>query len=429
MVGGDKIEIPLKKDVVLIFLAAFSMAYALGSFGTVLPFAVLYLGGGDGHLGVCASMNFAVYLVGCLFIGGLLHKFRDRHTAIVGGCGMVLTFFLMFLTLLFSDRSDDVNWVGLIIFTGLAGLNGLAMSMWWPPVMGWMSSGPSGADLSRRLSTYNIFWTAGLAVSPFFAGMLSEVSPIWALLMSVVFGVAGWLFILSAGRGKADLREKVNSAWVNCANSGDGDGVNGVGYPAGLGRLLLASRFALVGSLVCVALLRTQVAVLFKKDLGLSESEFGFVTSALFIAYAVMFFTLSRTARWHYRLLPFLGVQLLVLVFCGMVIVGSLFEFGFWYFIFAALTLGVVKPFLFLSHQYYALCGARKRSVQMAIHEILLAAGFIIGALAGGFIAESFSRRVGPYLFAGVVMVMVMIVEGFILFGGKKGAQRGEATD
>lgn len=47
----------------------------------------------------------------------------------------------------------------------------------------------------------------------------------------------------------------------------------------------------------------------------------------------------------------------------------------------------------------------------MALHEILLSAGQIIGFVAGGYLADFFGRRVVPYWFGLFVIVIGMAAQ------------------
>jgi MFS family permease len=69
------------------------------------------------------------------------------------------------------------------------------------------------------------------------------------------------------------------------------------------------------------------------------------------------------------------------------------------------MVMGSGFGFAYSSHLYYGACGSRKRSARMAIHEVTLSLGVIVGSGAGGYL----SVNVGdywPYWFAIVVLTL-----------------------
>ena len=50
--------------------------------------------------------------------------------------------------------------------------NGAATAFYWPYLMGWVSIGYEGKQLSRRLGLYNISWSLAACLGPFLGGVL-----------------------------------------------------------------------------------------------------------------------------------------------------------------------------------------------------------------------------------------------------------------
>jgi len=81
--------------------------------------------------------------------------------------------------------------------------------------------------------------------------------------------------------------------------------------------------------------------------------------------------------------------------------------------------------FAYSSHLYYGACGSRKRSAPMAIHEVTLSLGVIVGSGSGGYISEHFGPYY-PYWFA-LIILGFGIAAQTIIWGVVKTERRGQA--
>jgi len=82
-----------------------------------------------------------------------------------------------------------------------------------------------------------------------------------------------------------------------------------------------------------------------------------------------------------------------------------------WVFIAAAGIIGIAEGFIYASHLFYNVSGAKSRNGLMALHEFLLSAGFVIGSLTGGHLSDSFGRYM-PYWFGLFAVLGAMILQG-----------------
>lgn len=375
-----------------IYMAAFFMSFYGGIYIVSIPFVIAFLGGTDKDLGLCASLGFVSYLVGCTATGPLLDRFNPRRLAQFGSVVVAISASALFMIVLLSVRGYNLpNPVVLAIITSM--LSGLLTSIYWPPIMGWLSTGHEGSDLNRRLGTYNMSWSAGLAVSPFFAGLLVESSLVTALFAAIIFAALAFVAVTLAH--PPELQEAQRNSNYNSQVFID---------PASslLPRFRWMARIALVTVFTCVGLMKTQLALLFTMELGFSKSQFGAATAIMWLVNCFAFFTVSKTHIWQYRLLPSILAQLAVLLSMLMIIEGSL---PITFFLVAVL-MGLGQAFTYISHQFYAASQSTKRSGSMAVHEILLSAGQIIGFVAGGYLADFFGRRAVPYWFGFFVIVI-----------------------
>jgi len=384
------------------------MSFYGGIYIVCMPFVIASVGGTDKDLGLCASMGFVSYLMGCIGTGPLLDRFNTRRLAQVSSGVVTISTAALLMIVLLSGRGYNLpNPVMLVIITAM--LSGLLTSIYWPPIMGWLSTGQEGRDLNRRLGIYNMSWSAGLAISPFLGGLLVESSIVMALFAAIVFAALAFVAVTLAhppclGEGPAGVPTEIQGAQ---RNSNDNSQVFLGPASFLLVRFRWMSRIALVTVFTCVGLMKTQLALLFTMELGFSKSHFGTVTAIMWLITCLVFFTASRTHIWHYRIVPSILAQLSVLLSMLMIIECSLPTAFF----VVAVLMGLGQAFIYISHQFYAASQSTKRSGSMALHEILLSAGQIIGFVAGGYLADFFGRRVVPYWFGLFVIVTGMAAQ------------------
>jgi MFS family permease len=368
-----------------IYMAAFFMSFYGGIYIVSIPFVIAFLGGTDKDLGLCASMGFVSYLMGCICTGPLLYRFNARRLAQVGSLVVTASVAVLLAIVVLNMRGCDLpHPVTLVIITSM--VSGLLTSIYWPPIMGWLSTGYEGSDLNRRLGIYNMSWSVGLAVSPFLGGLLVEFSIATSLFAAVIFAALAFVAVTLAHPPEleGEQRESKDDSQVFLG-------------PASslLVRFRWTSRIALVTVFTCVGLMKTQLALLFTMELGFSKSQFGAATTVMWLFSCLVFFAASKTHIWQYRLVPLILAQMAVVLSMLMIIEGSRM---LTFFLVAALV-GLGQAFSYISHQFYAASQSTRRSGSMAMHEILLSAGQIMGFLVGGYLADFFGRRTVPYWF------------------------------
>jgi predicted MFS family arabinose efflux permease len=110
------------------------------------------------------------------------------------------------------------------------------------------------------------------------------------------------------------------------------------------------------------------------------------------------FLTLTAAGRahfWHFKPVLLLGVPVALAVSVLLLVFGG----TFWVFEVSFVIMGCAFGFAYSSHLYYGTCGSKKRSKQMAIHEVTISLGVIIGSGTGGYLAKNFGTY-HPYWFA-----------------------------
>jgi predicted MFS family arabinose efflux permease len=178
------------------------------------------------------------------------------------------------------------------------------------------------------------------------------------------------------------------------------------------------ARVALLTNFACVALMKSQVAYLFKDNLGFMESDFGMAMTIMCLTNFIGFFLAGRTHAWHYRLWPFLVAQIITALSI-LAVVTSVQLVAF--FIIAAF-IGLSQAFMYASHLFYSASGSKKRLGSMAVHEMLLSAGHVLGYITGGLLAEYFDRTTTPYYFGAALVIAGLIAQSALWFRLPKAA-------
>lgn len=406
MIRPGNIKILLRSPHPLpLYTAAFFQSGAGGIWFVAMPFVIKRLGGSDTQLGLCVGIWFVAYLIGCLGAGGILDRFNARNAVRFGAAANAVINTAVLITVIIAQGSDSPDSLLWLIMC-LSALSGLLTAFFWPPLMGWLSTGYEGAELNRRLGRNNTAWSLGAFVTPYLGGVLVERSSVWPF--AVIIGLMGLSFaVITLGKGPGP----------NTSNSGNGSLRQ---TPSDATSALLPcfrwmAAIALLTSFVCIGLLRTQLAVLFKYELGFTESQYGMGMMLTCLANFVVFAAAGRWHRWHYKLHIFLAGQVLLLASMLMILKGS--SLGI--FFLATGLVGTGQAFVYNSHLYYGVSGGTRRSRRMAIHEFLLSAGFVIGSLTGGFLSDQFSPLM-PYRFGLGVVALGLLLQLAIWFGFKR---------
>ena len=393
----------LKKDAAFsqgafwLYLAVFSMACSGGVYMTSLPFILKNIGAADTSMGLCLSLGFVGYLFGCLFGGTKVDKFNPKSVVLTGS-GIMTVIVILLWFVLWGHQQGFIGSYAFVLVAILAASIGLTKAMFWPLMMGWISMDFEGKGLNRRLAFYNMSWSIGLIVSPYIGGILTEINDSLAILATIIF--VGSAFVLS---GFAARPNKVEVKTVQSNNTIQHKDT----FNISLGRFRLTSRVAMVCVFVCMGLFKTQLAVLFKLELDFSESQYGLVMTINSIVSWLVFVVISKNHTWHFKLWAFLVAQGICIV--GMVMILS--SSALWIFAVASGLVGLSRAFIVMSNQFYGVSGSTKRSAAMAIHEVLLSAGYILGFIAGGLLADHFGRVIAPYIFGLIVICAGLIAQ------------------
>ena len=175
----------------------FSPHVRMCSIGFILDFAIMgammlmpfyafdRLGGGVAMAGWIGVVQTVIYTVACLASSKLVHKVRN---------GLIfprVALFIFAIIHVLLPMTDNV-WV----FAGLYGVWSLCTAAIWPALHSWVGAEPCTEARRKHMGWFNVAWSAGFGVAPFFMGPLYDLDfryPYW-LMAACVF--VSWVLIM-----------------------------------------------------------------------------------------------------------------------------------------------------------------------------------------------------------------------------------------
>jgi MFS family permease len=349
------------------------------------------IGGTEEHVGYALAANMFGYLVCLLFAAAKLHHLNPRRTARTAAAAMFLATFVM-LVVVYQAMTGDVRGrpasIWIVIAAGTVA--GGAMSLYWPYLMAWVSADYEGAVLNRRLGTYNGMWSSAAILGPMLGGVIVDASTSGPIAVSTVC-LATCVFLLCLAHDGA-AGTAVSSRAIDASETQYDQGL--------LLRFKWMARISLFCCWLWFSVARTQFALQFT-EMGFSETLFGALLMTFGICNFLMLTGAGRVGFWHFKpallfvVQPALIVSVLLLIYGGTL--GA--------FVLSFVILGCAFGFSFSSHMYYGVCGTNKRSRPMAIHEVTISIGVVVGSGAGGYLAGHYGVY-HPYWFALIVLAL-----------------------
>ncbi|MBN1836611.1 MAG: MFS transporter [Spirochaetales bacterium] len=341
------------------------------------------------QVGWIAATWQACYVAGCLTMGPVGERLRPRHSLILSTGGMCLAIFGIL-------ASPAVAL--LFVFYGLFGL---FMSLFWPPLMSWLSADFEGAPLGRMMSRLTLAGSAANVISPFVAGSLSGLSARYPLYAAAGLLAANCLFLGGAAVALPRIRTDRHLDAGRKAAEGKEDRSTPLRFPAWIG---LFATFTVLGVILTVLPMHA------RDGLGLSKGTIGAVLLVRALSTTAGFVILGRARFWHFRLAPMsLGLGALAALVVVMTRVRAPVPL--------ALSLGGMGPLVSLGFSgsfFHGASGSPRRAARMALHEALLAGGLIAGSAVGALVYEQFSMAMlglgcAALLGAAIVVQLVLL--------------------
>jgi MFS family permease len=386
--------------LVRLLLASFVVALATTGFVFAVPFYVLAkLGRTDAVGQVVAAWTFG-YIVSCLLAQSLSARFSPRILVIAATVGVGIFVFLFRFTQSVSQMS------------AMAMAYGLSLGFFWAPLMGWLSGHAEGVALSRRLGLFNLAWSTSVILAPLIASYLVRHS------ITLPFGVMAVIMVLAFGVVATTRRERPRAQSgvlpVTAAATGDPVSPEPAAPVLNADTMQYIRYLAWIGAAVgytAVSVFRFQMPHL-AKTIHMDEVVFGRVIVSLSLAITIAFFVLTRWAGWHGRARWIFLPQLL------LVIVSVLLTWttSAWAMVPLMLAAGLAAGMLYTSSVFHGSLGAAPtaRTRRMAIHEICLNIGVILGSYFGNLLSQHLGpSRVYPYLALAIAVAILVQAIGW----------------
>jgi len=372
------------------------MATGLSVLWTAMPFIIRNIGGTEEHIGYIWAFNMLGYMLCLLLAAVMLGHLAPRHATRAAAAVMFLATFVMAIVVYYAIARDQFGRPALIwTMIATAILSGAAMSLFWPFLMSWVSADYEGPVLNRRLGTYNGMWSSAAIMGPLIGGVLVDMSTLGPVAAGALCLAVCFVLLCLAHDGSAGSAVSVRP--VDAPEISFDHGL--------LLRFKWMARIALFCSWACLGVTRSQFALLFT-GLGFSETQFGIIITIFGICNFLVLTGAGRLAFWHFKPVLLLSVQVILALSIFMIIFGR----TLWVFVPAFVIMGYGFGFAYSSHLYYGACGSKKRSSQMAIHEVTISLGVIVGAGAGGYLSGNFGIY-WPYWFSVIVLTLGLIAQ------------------
>ena len=333
------------------------------------------------------SLYSLSYLLCCSFGGKLLQKIPPLKS-------ILLAISFVFIGLWLMLKAPNLT-IAYIVQTGI----GISISLFWPQLMGWLSSGQEGKQLARATSFFNFSWSTGTIVAPFLAGFLSDLNGVYPLYACLAFTAVNGLYVAMAGY-RLQHDEAATAAATSSATSQQtlGDHSPMIRFPAWYG--LVCAWFA-------IGFLYNSYPLMAEQTLGFSRQHIGNLILLRALFATIMMTAMGFCSFWQFRYWQLIAGHLLLAA--NMLLFG--FASGS-----AAITMlisvsGVLCAHAYTNSMFHGISGSTNRTLRMAIHEAALSIGAVIGGSATGWLFERTRSIRGCGLFVAAIVASAVICD------------------
>ena len=289
-----------------------------------------------------------------------------------------------------------------------------ASSLFWPPIMAWLTEGTSGNELGQRISYFNRSWMAALIIAPPIAGALYRWNPqINFAIITLAFLVNIVLVSLLKRSYNANLTRTEHADAHAEHSESDGKNPSPPMWNKKLDLYRYTAWLSFFCSVVFVGFLITIVPLHIRDGLGYTESTAGWVLLLRCVAGFVAFALLAKFTAWHFNFRWFF-IQKATLALCALlfIIAGSNIHFYFG----IVIIYGLVNAACNTSSVFYSRATGKNPKKNIALHEMFLCLGTAVGTAGGGLLYQHFG-------FIGVCFALLLLsigAAGFVFFIQKR---------
>ena len=368
------------------YIPALLMDACISSILTNAAFFVNYLHFSSTFLGVLTAIGTAVFVLLAIPFGRLSDNIGRSHVLAVA----CLTFAAVSIALPLCTRKLHL----MIVFP----CSGIGMALFWPTYEAWLAEREGAGNLIRRITIFNLFWTVGITIGPMIASYLYQgANPVLPFYLAGGFSFINWIALKSKSivHPNAPHTPEV-SVPIEAPPHKEHD------------THLKIARIANFASWFSLGIVR-QIAPKLTVEAGIPAKAFGnlMLVSGATQLIGFLWMGTNRAARWHYRLAPLIGVQLLAVI--AFLVVGLLPHGLYWAFAFA--IIGLSGAVTYFNSMYYSLHAQHDKGNKSGAHEAVLGSGLLIGPLLGGMCADSRLGINSPYLLCAAAIGICCIVE------------------
>jgi len=361
-------------------LAAFCMDLASGMYLVALPYLAMSIGAGSMGLGVLAALSGGAYVLACLVSSPLSDRHSRRGLIVAAAVGLTFVYL--------ATARTAVLWQLCLLALGW----GLSLSLFWPPVFGWLGDSLRRDELEAATGAVNVSWALGALLGGVLGGWLYAVRVPLAFLapiIPVLAACAAMVFSPCPHGTPAPLRTAPRTPGARRALAA-----------VWLGNLSVCSLLGLMGG----------VFPKLGEQIGVDARAFGLLMAGLALGRLPAFVLALRWGRWLHDWRVGMVTQLLAAVMVATVSQASAYAWLSLVFLSVGLTGGAN----YYRGLFKSLEGEGSRGFKSGMHEASLMAGYLVGSLASGALAGRWGLR-APYvpislLTVGLVAAQVILV-------------------
>ncbi len=346
------------------------------------------------------SLYSLSYLLCCSFGGKLLQKIPPLRS-------ILLAISFVFIGLWLMLKAPTLT-IAYIVQTGI----GISISLFWPQLMGWLSSGQEGKQLARATSFFNFSWSTGTIVAPFLAGFLSDLNGVYPLYACLAFTAVNGIYVALAGYRLQHDETATAAATTTSSTAAQqqlGDHSPTIRFPAWYG--LVCAWFA-------IGFLYNSYPLMAEQSLGFSRQHIGNLILLRALFATIMMTAMGFCSFWQFRYWQLIAGHLLLAV--------NMLLFGFASSSVSITMLismsGILCAHAYTNSMFHGISGSTNRTLRMAIHEAALSIGAVIGGAATGWLFERTRSIRGCGLFVAAIVASAVVCD--ILFAIMAGRRR-----
>ncbi|HQL87255.1 MAG: Major Facilitator Superfamily protein [Lentisphaerae bacterium ADurb.Bin082] len=370
----------------IIYTTAFVMALTINAVNLALVFySKEKFQATPTQTGILTACYNISYVVACIALRRVISRLAIRWSMILATGS-----FLVGILFMYCAKTIGLAYFGQCIC-------GVGTAFFWPPLMGWLSVGLEGQALSRATGIYNFSWSMGCIISPMLTGYLSSRNASYPLVMGIISYLLAFVFFVA--HRNAPMLVQAGSGGGDSQDSSSGAGSTGAGvvmrYPAWVG---IACTWVGVGFILFIY---PRVA---EDVLKLNREQIGVLLLLRALAMSLAMSVLGFCRFWHFKPQQLLAGHLITIVaLIGLGVARNVGVIGF-----LLVVSGLMSGHSYTNSIFHGVSGSSDRTFRMTLHEILLAAGGVVGAVLGGLAYQHFGLLTACLLAAGVMLVAVL---------------------